>query len=290
MVNVMGVDIAWERPTPAEIVGVGAHFVARYFSSDDSKDLHADEVIAYPAAGLSIVTVQETTTGRATQGRAAGVADAKSAEAKRAAVGLPATHIHHFAVDSDVSWASVQAYFDGAASVIGLARTGVYGGYQIIEGAYAHGLRYLWQTSAWSKGLWSTHATLRQTGVTTLHGVADVDNAVMADYGQYPRPEDIVTPADIAAIAAAVWDHTELNAATDTQVRMGAVLRYSDFVQLGQTQALTAQIGALTATVTALAKTVGAAGGLTAAQIQSAAQAGATAALTQVGHALDGTK
>jgi hypothetical protein len=183
-----GIDVAWARPTVAEIKAAGAHWVARYFSTDDRKDLHASEVTAYHAAGLGIVTVWETTAGRALAGRAAGIADAKAAEAQRKAVGLPGTHVHHFAVDQDAAWASVVAYFDGVISVLGLARVGAYGGLRVIEGAHGHGIRYLWQTVAWSGGAWSAHATIRQPGGTTLHGGADWDTAMVPDFGQYPRP------------------------------------------------------------------------------------------------------
>lgn len=199
-----GIDIAWDRPTIAQIKAIKATWVARYFSTDDSKDLHASEVTAYTAAGLAIVTVWETTTGRARAGHSAGVADATNAEQQRKAVGLPASHIHHFAVDEDTSWASVAAYFDGAASVLGKNRVGVYGGYKVIEGAYTAGYRYLWQTVAWSGGLWSKHATIRQTGGTTLSGGADWDTAMTPDFGQYPRPvtpqeDSLPTPADVWA-------------------------------------------------------------------------------------------
>lgn len=183
-----GIDIAWDRPTVAQIQGVGAHWVARYFSNDDDKDLHPAEVTAYTKAGLAIVTVFETTAGRATAGSAAGVADARNAEAQRKAVGLPADHIQHFAVDKDVSWAAVAPYFSGVSSVIGQARVGVYGGIDVIAGAAAAGYRYLWQTVAWSEGRWDPHATIRQTGGTTLSGGADWDTAMVPDFGQYPRP------------------------------------------------------------------------------------------------------
>jgi hypothetical protein len=204
-----GIDLAWSRPTVDQIKATGAHWVARYFSNDDSKDLHASEVTAYPAAGLSIVAVWETTTGRARDGRAAGIADAQNADAQRKAVGLPSSMPIHFAVDEDTTWASVAPYFAGVASVIGQARTGVYGGYQVIEGACAAGYRYLWQTVAWSGGLWSAHATIRQTGGTTLGGAADWDTAMAADFGQYPRPtapqETDMTP-DQAAQLKALYD------------------------------------------------------------------------------------
>lgn len=188
MAPLLGIDVAWDRPTVAQIKALGAHWVARYFSTDGSKDLTAAEVTAYPAAGLAIVTVWETTTGRATGGFAAGVVDAHTAEEERAAAGLPPTHVHHFAVDEDTSWASVQPYFNGIISVLGLARTGCYGGLHVIEGAHAHGIRYLWQTVAWSNGQWSPYATIRQTGGTVLSGGADLDDAEVPDFGQTPRP------------------------------------------------------------------------------------------------------
>lgn len=53
-------------------------------------------------------------------------------------------------------------------------------------------------------------------------------------------------------------------------------------------QTLTAHVGALTATMSALAASVRTAGGLTAEQITAAAQAGAAAALAEVGQALTG--
>jgi hypothetical protein len=207
-VTVKGIDVAWARPSVAQIKGVGAQFVCRYFSGDPKKNLHADEVTAYHAAGLGTVVVWETTAGRATAGKAAGVADAKAAEVQRKAVGLPADMVLHFAVDVDTSWSSVQAYFDGVISVLGLARTGCYGGVKVINGAYGHGIRFLWQTVAWSGGVWSVHATIQQRGGTVLGGSADLDYATVTDYGQYPRPntpqEPPVTPAEIAAVADAV--------------------------------------------------------------------------------------
>jgi Domain of unknown function (DUF1906) len=287
MTELKGIDIAWDRPTIAAIKATGAHWVARYFSPDATKNLTAAEVHDYPAAGLAIVTVFESSAGRATAGFAAGAADARLAEQQRAAVGLPASHIHHFAVDEDTSWASVQAYFDGAASVVGLARIGAYGGLAVIEGAAAHGLRYLWQTVAWSGGVWSPHATIRQPGGTLMAGAADIDDAEVPDFGQTPRPETNMplTPADIQAI----WDHAETNKASGQPVRMGTVLAWADFERQQEINTLTAQLGAVSGALTALSKAVATGGGLTPAQVTAAAQAGAAAALAELGHKLDGT-
>jgi hypothetical protein len=183
-----GIDVAWDRPTISQIKGTGAEWVARYFSLDPTKNLTAEEVRDYAAAGLATVTVWETTATRALDGYAAGQADAHTAEQQRSAVGLPATHVHHFAVDTDTTWAAVEPYFAGAASVIGQARVGAYGGLKVIAGAAAAGYRYLWQTDAWSNGVWSPKATIRQQGGTCLAGQADYDTAETVDFGQYPRP------------------------------------------------------------------------------------------------------
>lgn len=196
------IDIAWDRPTTADIKASGAVGVLRYFSNDSTKNLTAAEVGEYHAAGLGVADVWETTTGRATQGYAAGAADARAAEAQRAADGLPADQTIYLAVDEDTSWASVQPYFDGAASVLGndahgIPRTGVYGGFAVIEGAHAHGLRRLWQTLAWSGGQRSAHAVLYQDGSTLFSGGADVNQILAADWGQYPNPTPPAPPAPI---------------------------------------------------------------------------------------------
>jgi hypothetical protein len=191
---VKGIDFAWQKPSPAEVKALGCSFVAGYLSNDPSKNLTRSEVDGYLADGIAVVTVWETTAGRATAGYTAGVDDARQAEAQRIALRLPSDHVIYFAVDEDTSWASVQAYFDGAASVIGKRRVGDYGGFDIVEGAYAHGINFGWQTIAWSNGRWSAHADIRQEGGTLLGGSADLDYAEVADFGQTPHPGSIPAP------------------------------------------------------------------------------------------------
>jgi hypothetical protein len=195
MTAVEGLDFAWTKPSPAQVKAAGGHWIAGYFSTDASKNLNHFNIPGYLSAGIPVVTVWETTTGRATQGHQAGVDDAHAAEAERIAAGLPATHVHHFAVDEDTSWSSVVAYFDGAISVLGLDRVGCYGGYPVIVGAHGHGIRYLWQTVAWSGGQWASFATIRQPGGMLLGGSADIDFSEAPDFGQTPRPTTPVPPA-----------------------------------------------------------------------------------------------
>lgn len=191
---VEGIDFAWSQPSPSEAKAVGAHWAAGYFSTDSTKNLTRSLVSNYLAAGLAIVSVWETTTGRATEGRAAGIADAHAADAQRSAVGLPNTAPIHFAVDEDTSWASVAAYFEGVISVLGISRVGAYGGLHVIEGAHSCGIPYLWQTVAWSGGIWASYATIRQPGGMVLSGGSDLDYAEVPDFGQTPKPAASTTP------------------------------------------------------------------------------------------------
>lgn len=250
----LGIDIAWARPTVGEIKATGATWVARYFSNDPTKDITSGEVQQYQAAGLGIVTVFETSTGRALQGAHAGAVDAQQAVNERAAVGLPNTASIYWAVDTDTDYASVKAYADGWATVIPKGMSGPYGGFKVVDGARRDGWAYGWQTTAWSGGQWSSLATIKQTGGTVLSGGADIDYAEVPDFGQYPRPEEVVTPQDIASIAQAVWAHEETNAKDGKPVRMGAIMAYMDFMHQKQENLITQVETTEAAIVAAIAK------------------------------------
>ncbi len=63
-------------------------------------------------------------------GHQAGLADARHADAVVTALGMPGVPVY-FAADWDAGQAdqpAISAYLDGAASVIGRRRTGIYGG------------------------------------------------------------------------------------------------------------------------------------------------------------------
>jgi hypothetical protein len=189
------VDYPWSHPAPSALQGAGVVGAMRYLSTDASKNLTRAEADALAAVGIWCGVVWETTAGRALAGYAAGVADAGAAAAQAAACGMPSSRPIYFAVDTDTDWASVQPYFQGIASVLGAARTGVYGGLAVIQGAAGSGLvAWYWQTSAWSGGVWDPHANLRQGGSITIGGVdCDRNTAVTADYGQW-KPGITPTP------------------------------------------------------------------------------------------------
>jgi hypothetical protein len=286
MTTYEGVDYAWSHPGGKALQQAGKTFAARYLSNDPEKNLLAAEADDLAAHGVSSVVVWESTAKRPLSGRAAGISDAKAAVRQAAAAGMPKGRPVYFAVDFDATkgqMATVLAYLDGAASVLSTALTGVYGGIDTVKAALDGGhVRWAWQTRAWSEGHWDSRAHIRQGATQTIGGVScDFNTATVTDYGQWmpgrtPDLEDDMPTAQ--EIAAAVWAHPMVSPTSKATHSAEVFLRYQD----DHFARLTAQVGALTATVTALK----ADGGLTAEQITAAAQAGATAALDQLGTAL----
>lgn len=207
-----GVDYSAGRPGGAALKAAGKAFACRYLSHDAGKNLRPSEAADLAAHGVSAVVVWETTASRAAASRAAGAADATEAAAQAKACGQPSDRPIYFAVDWDAAPSTVVPYFQGVASVLGLHRTGAYGGIKVIRYLLDHGLvTWAWQTVAWSAGQWEPRAHIRQYAkTTTIGGVScDVDEAMQPDFGQWtpghsPITEDIVTPADVKAIAAEV--------------------------------------------------------------------------------------
>lgn len=204
-VTVNGLDYAFSPHPPVTAVkAAGCSFVCRYISpiavnDTNGKNLLAGELAALLTAGLSVVMVFESTSGRMKTGQGNGVADAVDADAVVKALGMAGVPIY-FACDFDATPAdqtAINAYLDGVASVIGRARTGIYGGYYPVSRALDAGkATYAWQTYAWSGGQWDTRAQIRQTknGVSVGGASCDLDVATAADFGQFPRPVIPVNP------------------------------------------------------------------------------------------------
>jgi hypothetical protein len=84
--------------------------------------------------------------------------------------------------------ATIADYYLGVASVIGLGRTGAYGGYNTIKYLFDAGvIRWGWQTYAWSAGQWDSRAQLRQVQNGVLIGGvdSDLDESMTGDFGQW---------------------------------------------------------------------------------------------------------
>jgi hypothetical protein len=187
-----GVDYAWGRPSVSSLANAGVKFVVRYLSHDTTgKNLSHAEAVKLSNAGFWLAVVWETTANRALSGHAAGVADAKDAAAQAKACGMPAGRPIYFAVDFDATsgqQSAINAYLDGAASVLGKANTGIYGGYNPVKRALDGGhCAWAWQTYAWSGGKWDPRAQLQQySNDHTIGGVGlDYDRSTKSDYGQW---------------------------------------------------------------------------------------------------------
>ena len=111
-------------------------------------------------------------------------------------MGQPADRPIYFAVDVDVTagqLAVVDAYLDGAASVLGRDRVGVYGEFDVVEHCLGGGhAAWGWQSRAWSHGRVSERAHLvQELGQVVVGGVeCDVDTAHRTDFGQWSNRED----------------------------------------------------------------------------------------------------
>ena len=193
-----GVDYSFApHPSPAALTAAGVRFACRYISADagndgNGKNLRPAEARALLAAGIAVVMVAESYAARMKEGRPAGVADARHANAVVQALGMPGVPVY-FAADWDAQPAdqpAINAYLDGAASVIGRQRTGIYGGYHPVKRALDAGkASYAWQTVAWSAGVWDPRAHIHQGLAVTIGGVqCDRDESRRPDFGQWPRP------------------------------------------------------------------------------------------------------
>lgn len=213
-----GIDYSWGRPDPAVIYASGFRFACRYFSHDTSgKNLTGAEAIRLRAHGVSIVSNWEYNKYDPLDGHAKGVSDAQTAIAQAIISGQPQGRPIYFSVDFDASTsqlATVAKYIDGAVSVLGKSRVGVYGGNRTVDYIVGKGhCPWGWQTYAWSGDTISKHAQLYQySNGHTLDGVSvDWDRALTADFGAWDvetaeTPPTTETEDDTATVGA--WDYT----------------------------------------------------------------------------------
>jgi hypothetical protein len=161
-----GFDYASARPDLDELKKVGG-FVCRYVCAViGTKIITQAEANNIKAHGLGLVLVYEQYEQRPLEGRSAGHADALVALAQGRAAGFPDDRPIYFACDYDfrpVNQPAIDEYLRGAAEVVGLARTGVYGGINLIDRCWASKTAtWFWQTGAWSYGKESVHANFVQ--------------------------------------------------------------------------------------------------------------------------------
>lgn len=186
-----GVDYSWARPGGATLKAAGKAFAVRYLYPDGQggKGLDKSELDDLQANGIEVPVVYESYAARAREGRAAGAADARTAQQALEALGMPSGMPIYFAVDYDAPESDqgvLDEYLRGAADVIGADRVGVYAGYWIIKRCKENGsAKWLWQTYAWSGGNLHPDAHLYQyRNGQELNGAVDFNRSLKDNYGQ----------------------------------------------------------------------------------------------------------
>jgi hypothetical protein len=197
-----GIDCYSPVTDAVALKAAGAQFACRYVSTPGNpKNITVTEAARLKAAGVNVVIVFENTKGRALSGRIGGQADATLALQQAVAAGMPDGCPIYFAVDFDATSTqqpAVNAYLNGAVSVLGKSGVGVYGSYRVVKAVLDAGIcKWAWQTYAWSSGVWDTRAHIQQYSngqVLAGHSV-DFNHATVSDYGQWKNRTLIPLPA-----------------------------------------------------------------------------------------------
>ena len=233
--TIYGLDYAWDRPNQACLRQNGMSFVCRYISYDQTgKNLTRAEAAALHSNGLAIVVNWEWGKYDPDDGHGKGVTEARDAEHMAASLGVPDDVPIYFSVDFDARGqhlVNINNYFAGVKSVLGIARTGMYGGYDQCDYVYRRGnTRWLWQTYAWSGGRVHSAAHLYQyqNGVTICGARGDRDRALKPAYGAWGAGVAGVGAAIAGAVAGSTsdgWDYSaEIAGTAASIVHLGSTI------------------------------------------------------------------
>lgn len=186
-------DYSSRPPSGATVRSAGYPGVVRYAGTPGRpKNITRAEFEDMDMSGVGVALVYENQAGDALNGFGAGQASARAILADANHIGFPPSRPLYFACDRDIvteqQFTAVMSYLDGAASVIGAQRVGVYGEHDVVKRALEGGhARYGWQTVAWSGGKHYAGAHLYQlAGYVYPGGVqCDASNVLQADWGQH---------------------------------------------------------------------------------------------------------
>ena len=178
-----------------QMKAAGVTFVCRYLSwQPNPKNINRIEFNNLVASHLHVVLVWEATGRDLVGGFRGGQHDAQEANRQAHALGAGAIPLYFAPCDYDVpegDQGMINAYLNGASSVIGMGRTGFYGGYWPLKRAFdGHHMSWGWQTYAWSGGNVDHRAHILQYQNAARMGPAEVDydHSLKADFGAWPRP------------------------------------------------------------------------------------------------------
>lgn len=196
-----GIDASYSIPTGAELKAAGKTAAMLYVTNPGPGNKGITQALwdDYTAHGISIGFVWENGANATLNGRVQGIADAKQAQHNLSALNGPSSSRPiYFAIDFDASaaqQAQINAYFQGVNSVIGIRRTGAYGGFWPLSRLYRAGLiAKKWQTYAWSGGNLINPVDIYQysNGNSLGSGQVDYDRFYSTNWGQtgvvLPKP------------------------------------------------------------------------------------------------------
>ena len=212
------IDFAMHQIPAQDIRAAGHSGVINYVSlsrpgsSFGAKPITRAYAQSLTAAGLAIVSNYQygkpggTAPSDFTRGFAGGVSDAHTAWQLHTAAGGGQSAPIFFTIDDDINrdtWNNVALqWFRGINSVLGVQRTGIYGGINTCQWAAADGVignsrtsgrRWAWQTRSWSHGDVDPAAVLYQRVVSTASNPGpvvggqevDVSDILAQDCGQW---------------------------------------------------------------------------------------------------------
>ncbi|MCB0938160.1 MAG: DUF1906 domain-containing protein [Mycobacterium sp.] len=203
------------RQIPAEhIQAAGYAGVINYVSTSRPGSSFGAKPITLPyakslnAAGLVIVSNYQygkpggTAPSDFTRGFAGGVADARTAWQLHTAAGGGKSAPIYFTIDDDINrdtWNNLALqWFRGINSVLGVQRTGIYGGIKpcqwaaddgVIGNSSTPGRRWIWQTRSWSGGKIHPAAVLYQRVVSTASNPGPVVGGIEVDVNDVLAPD-----------------------------------------------------------------------------------------------------
>lgn len=200
------IDEDWSKADPIQLGAAGYSGAIGYVSEDTTgKNITRAQIDALHNAGLDVGLVYEYAPGAAGQGASRGNRDAGIAVSQARALGTPAGVCLYAAVDFQPTSAQLPAVWSYASAFAGACaaagyRAGIYGSYQTCQYLDQHGWSgLLWQTYAWSSGLWWPSVAVRQVqnGIHVANATVDRDEALVIDWGQW-RAEGMTNPLSAA--------------------------------------------------------------------------------------------
>lgn len=243
--TIEGVDYSTDIPNAAKLAAAGKRFACRYGGpGTDDKHLHASELAKLKAAGIAVVANAEGASN-GFRGYSAGKSWAQSALTMFRNLGMPEDRPIYYSVDWNATskdWADIDNALQGAASVTGVNRVGIYGSYYTLAHAHSAGTaKWFWQTYGWSDGKQPapyTHIYQYHNGVNVAGADCDLNRALKDDFGQWGVDMAVdLTSESVIAVRDAVWAKMLPDPNSNNDLKSAAdYLRWRDAVDVGQAQ------------------------------------------------------